>query len=110
MAIALQITDHWSDGKRIHVTGNLVITGNYPAGGDLIPFNNAAIKTGSGFVHCNIQGLGGYDYFSAPSTLTNNAKLRAIVSSTGVELAAGAYPAAITGNPPQFYAVFPKFI
>ena len=26
MAIALQITDHWSDGKRIHVTGNLVIT------------------------------------------------------------------------------------
>jgi hypothetical protein len=105
------IVDHWIDGKRLHVIGILVASGNYPAGGDAIPFNNPLIKTGMAPTWIEAQGMGGFNYIGVPGAFLSsppNAKLRCITSSTGVEVAAGAYPAGITANPIQFRAIFPR--
>jgi len=116
MPLALTITDHWSDGNRLHVTGTLTASGNYPANGEALPFNNPLIKSNSAPVWFTASGLGGYNYTVSglgtvlPSNPNPTTKLRALLSSTGVELAAGAYPAGITNNPVNFYAIFPKFI
>jgi hypothetical protein len=116
MSLTLSISDHWSDGKRIHVTGTLTASGNYPAGGDVIPFGNPLIKSNSAPVWAEAQGLGGYNYAVSPlgtvlpSNPTQIPKLRVFVDSTGAELTAGAYPAGLIAAPAQFYAIFPKFI
>ena len=116
MSLTLSITDHWSDGKRLHVVGTLTASSNYPAGGEALPLNNPLIKAGSAPVFVTANGLGGYDYtFSGlgtvlPANPNPTTKLRAVLSSTGVELAAGAYPAGITNNPINIYMIFPKFI
>jgi len=109
MSLTVNITDHWSDGKRIHVTGTLVPTGVYATGGDVIPLNLSAIKSASPPVFASAQGFG-YDYSIVLGTTLRNSKLRVTVTNTGVELAAGAYPAAMLANPPLFYGIFPKFI
>jgi hypothetical protein len=112
MALTLTITDHWSDTKRIHVVGTLTASGNYPAGGDVIPVNNPLIKSGSSPVFALAQGLGGFDYVvtSVPGVAPPAALLRVFTSSSGLELAAGAYPAGVTGNTVNFYGIFYKNI
>jgi hypothetical protein len=111
VALLLSVTDHWIDGKKVHVTGTLTASGNYPAGGDVIPFNtfnNPSIKTDKAPIWAEAVGLGGGDYFVSLGTTLANSKLRVITSSTGLELAAGAYPVTVTGNPMNFYAIFPR--
>lgn len=116
MSLTLTIADHWSDGKRLHVTGTITAAGNYPAGGDVIPFNNPSIKSNSAPVWAEVQGLGGFDYIISglgtvlPSNPNPIPKLRVITSSTGLELVAGAYPGGLIAAPASFYAIFPKFI
>ena len=109
MSLTLNITDHWSDGKRIHVTGTLVPAGVYATGGDVIPLNLPTIKSASPPVFATAEGFG-YDYLVVLGTTLSNSKLKVTVSSTGLELAAGAYPAAMLTNPIIFYGIFPKFI
>ena len=109
--LALKVVDHWIDGRRLHVVGVLTATGNYPAGGDVIPFNDPLIKTGMAPVWVEAQSIGGNDFVGVPGVFQStppNAKLRVIADVTGVELVAGAYPASVTGNPIQIYAIFPR--
>ena len=115
MALTVNIVDHWSDGKRIHVTGSLVPSGNYTTGGDTIPFNNPLIKTNSPPIMVMITltsptGDMTYIYcFKAGTTLANQ-KMK-VFTFAGGELTGGVgYPAAAIANPPAFYAIFPKFI
>lgn len=109
MSLTVNITDHWSDGKRIHVTGTLIPAGVYATGGDVIPLNLPTIKSASPPVFATAEGFG-YDYVIVLGTTLSNSKLKVTVSNTGLELAAGAYPATLLANPPLFYGIFPKFI
>ena len=109
--ITVNIKDHWSDTKRIIVAGTLIPSGNYPTGGDVVNFGLPLIKSNSAPVYFSAFGLTpAYDYLPGIGTNVNNSLLKVSVPNTGVELAAGTYPAAVTGDIIQFYAVLPKFI
>ena len=114
MSVAITIVDHWSDTKRIHVCGILTLTGNYTTGGDTVNFAAVPqIKAGSGPIVFSATGSGGYNYNGIPGGPTQipaSAKLQILSDSTGSELTAAAYPAGVTNNPANFYAIFPKFI
>ena len=109
MSLTLNVTDHWSDGKRIHVVGTLIPAGNYVAGGDNIPFNNPVIKSASAPVYVEVHGYTVYDYAVILGTDLNTNKLKVTVTNTGVELA-GAWPAVTIASPPAFHAIFKQFI
>jgi hypothetical protein len=59
-----------------------------------------------------MDGLAGYDYVFSPGSAMNNGKVKIFqqAASAGAfpELAAGSYPAAITGDTITFYGIFPK--
>lgn len=99
-------TDIDGSGNNFAYTAcRLVFSGSYVAGGDtvdLTPFQGflpsgalpiAAFVEGNG-PSTSQQGGGGYYVWIAGAALTNN-KVK-IFSSGGAELAAGAYPAAVT--------------
>ena len=113
MSLALTITDHWEDGKRVHVTGTLTGGGTYATGGDTVPFNNPLIKSGSAPIWFQAQ-VGSYNCVGLPGAFLStppNAKLQIFVDTSGLELAAGAYPAALqVAGAINFYAIFPKHI
>jgi|ERR1017187_10015957 hypothetical protein len=114
MSLTLNVVDHWSDGKRIHVTGTLIPSGSYTTGGDIIPFGNNAIKSSSAPIMVMITTLSPtgdvtYVYSYKAGTTRADQKLK-IFTFAGVELPAGAYPGAAIANPAAFYAIFPKFI
>lgn len=108
--ITVNISDHWSDGKRIHVVGTLTPSGNYVTGGDSLNFGLPLIKSNSAPTHVDADGLGAYSYAPVLGTTINNGKLKFITSTTGTELAAGAYPANALGDIIQFHGIFYKFI
>ena len=113
MPLALKVTDHWSDQKRVHVIGTLTASGSYPTGGDTVPLTDPLIKSNTSPVWFQAQGQGGYNYVGLPGALNSTpatAKLQAFADAGGTEVPAGAYPAGITSNPIKFYAIFPKFI
>ena len=115
MALTLNVVDHWSDGKRIHVTGTLLPSGSYTTGGDTIPFGNNIIKSSSAPIMVMISPIsptGDFTYFYLfkSGTTIANQKLKVFTNSGGTELPAGAYPGAAIANPAAFYAIFPKFI
>lgn len=91
----------------------LVFSGSYATGGDTLDFTNAGVNSavppgidiGGKVVRVSIDsnggaasqgGIGGYFQF-IPGTTLLNGKLK-VFSAAGVELAAGAYPAAVTGD------------
>ena len=106
MSIALTVTDHWSDTKRIHVVGTLAFSGNYATGGVAVSFADIKIKSASPPVYVAVSGLSKYLYLFNYAT----GKLKNIVPDTGVEVSAAAYPAGITGDTVTIYAIFPKFV
>lgn len=101
MALAMTVTDHWDDGKRLHVTGTLTASGSYSTGGDTLP-TNPAIKTTKNpvFVVVNM--------FSAYYAQQNGAKVK-FFTAAGAEVSAGAYPSDITEDTITFYAIYHKF-
>lgn len=115
MALAFTLIDTWDDGKRIHVAGTVAASGSYTTGGDsldlsqysIIPSTQAPIQ-GTGWM----DGLAGYDYVFSPGAAINSNKVRVFAQGTSAgafpELAAGAYPAAITGDTITLYAIFKK--
>jgi hypothetical protein len=109
MSLTLTVTDHWTDGKRIHVVFNLTPTGNYVALGDTINFGVSQIKSQSAPEFMVIQGqlLNTYLPVFGTNISTGN-KMKIIIA--GAELAAGAYPAGVTNDVIKGYAIFPKFI
>jgi len=113
MPLTLKVIDHWDDGKRLHVVGTLTASGSYPASGDPIPLSDPLIKSGSAPIFAVAQGMGGYRYVvqvgAFGSTAQPRATLRVFLDTTGLELAAGAYPAPLIAAPASLYAIFPKF-
>ncbi|HKS66887.1 MAG TPA: hypothetical protein VJR26_06585 [Candidatus Acidoferrales bacterium] len=115
MALAFTLIDTWDDGKRIHATGTITASGNYTAGGDTLDLSQfpAMASTQPPILGtARIDGLAGYDYVFSGGSALNNGKVKIFQQGTSAgafpELAAGAYPAAITGDTITFYGIFKK--
>ncbi|MGH9738840.1 MAG: hypothetical protein ACRD4X_09665 [Candidatus Acidiferrales bacterium] len=115
MALIFTLVDTWDDGKRVHVTGTVAASGSYSTGGDTLDLSQFPVIAST---QAPIQGtawmdgLAGYDYAFAPGAAQSGGKVKIFQqgSSAGAfpELAAGAYPAAITGDAITFYGIFKK--
>ncbi|MGH9776072.1 MAG: hypothetical protein ACRD50_14125 [Candidatus Acidiferrales bacterium] len=115
MALTFNLVDTWDDGQRIHVAGTLAASGNYSTGGDTIDLSQFAIIASTQppiLGTAWMDGLAGYDYvfFPGASITQNKVKIFQQGASAGAfpEIAAGAYPAAITGDTITFYGIFKK--
>jgi hypothetical protein len=115
MALTFTLVDTWDDGQRIHMAGTVTASGNYSTGGDTLDLSKAptlastqAPIQGTGWM----DGLAGYDYVFAPGAALNSGKVKifqqAATAGAFPELAAGAYPAAITSDTITFYGIFKK--
>jgi hypothetical protein len=117
MALTFNLVDTWDDGKRIHVSGTVAASGNYATGGDTLDLSQfplvAAVQppiNGTSWM----DGLAGYDYVFFPGAAMNSNKVKIFQqgASAGAfpEVAAGAYPAAITSDTITFYGIFKKLV
>ncbi len=117
MALTFSLVDTWDDGQRIHVGGAVVASGSYATGGDTLDLSQFPVIATT---HAPVQGtawmdgLAGYDYVFFPGSALNNGKVKIFQqgASAGAfpELAAGAYPGAITGDTITFYGIFKKLL
>ena len=108
MSLVAAVTNHWTDGKRIHVIGTITASGNYTTGGDTVSLALPQIKSNSAPLFVDVKGQAGYTYQFKPGTSMSNGLLGCY--SGGTETAAGAYPGGITGDIITFHAIFHKFI
>jgi hypothetical protein len=117
MALTFTLVDTWDDGLRIHVSGTVAASGNYTASGDTLDLSQAGIPAvtqppvqGTAWM----DGLAGYDYVFYPGAALNAGKVKIFQQGTSAgpfpELAAGAYPAAITSDTITFYGIFKKLL
>jgi hypothetical protein len=115
MALTFSLVDTWDDGKRIHVAGTVAPSGSYPTGGDTLDLSQFPVVAstqppiqGTAW----LDGLSGYDYVFNPGSAMNNGLVKIFQqgASAGAfpELAAGAYPSAITADTITFYGIFKK--
>ena len=115
MALTFSVVYTWDDGKRIHVSGTVAATGNYTSSGDMLDLSQVPLIAsdqppvqGTAW----LDGLAGYDYvfYPGPTMNANQVKILQQGSAAGAfpELAAGAYPAAITSDTITFYGFFKK--
>jgi hypothetical protein len=105
MALTFSVVDRWDDGKRIHVNGTVVATGNYTASGDTLDLSQVPLIVSD---QAPVQGtawtdgLAGYDYLFDPGAALNSNKVKIFRQGSAAgafpELAAGAYPGAITSD------------
>ncbi len=110
MALALTVTNHWDDGKRLHVVAGLTPSGNYAAGGDAIPLTSTDIKSRKAPIMAIPMGTGSAVYDYLVTINANVLVLKIVTRSTGTELAAGAYPAGILADLIGVYMIFHKFV
>lgn len=117
VAYVTTITNQWSDGQRLHVTGTIVMSGVYVANGDILNWQNA-IDARQGFIGIMtqnqpdmvfIQGIAGFVYVWTPANNKIKILTGAAAQAALTELAAGALPAGVTGDTITFYAIFKKF-
>lgn len=117
MALTFTLVDTWDDGKRVHVSGTVSASGSYTTGGDTLDLSQfpliAATQPpiqGTAWM----DGLAGYDYVFAPGSAMNSGKVKIFEQGTSAgafpELAAGAYPGAITTDTVTFYGIFKKLL
>jgi hypothetical protein len=115
MALTFTLVDSWDDGKRIHVSGTVLASGNYATNGDTLDLSQSPLVAStqppiSGTAW--MDGLAGYDYVFIPGAALNSNKVKIFQqgASAGAfpELAAGAYPGAITADTVTFYGIFKK--
>jgi len=115
MALTFTIVDTWDDGKRIHVAGTVAASGNYATGGDALDLSQSPLVAsdqppinGTAWM----DGLAGYDYVFLPGAAMNSCKVKIFQQGAAAgafpELAAGAYPGAISGDTITFYGIFKK--
>jgi hypothetical protein len=115
MALTFSVVDTWDDGKRIHVSGTVAATGNYTASGDTLDLSQVPLiasdqapAQGTAWM----DGLAGYDYVFYPGAAMNSNKVKIFQQGSAggafPELAAGAYPGAITSDTITFYGIFKK--
>ena|SRR5690348_13345639 len=117
MALTFTLVDTWDDGKRIHVTGTIAASGSYVSGGDTLDVSQARIMATSqppiqGTV--TVDGMSGYDFVFSPGAAMNNGKVKVFQQGAAAgafaEVAAGAYPGAITSDTITFYGIFKKLL
>ena len=115
--LTLTVTDHWSDGKRIHVIGQISIgAGDYVAGGLTLNFQSDLIKSNAVPTFVTILGQTYYTGSVAEDwlfryvngTTIANGKV-AIFTVPQTEIS-GAINASLVAEKIVVYAVFPKFI
>jgi hypothetical protein len=115
MAITFSLVDTWDDGKRVHVSGTIVASGNYTTSGDTLDLSEVPLIAsdqppvqGTAWM----DGLAGYDYVFYPGAAMNANKVKIFQQGASAgpfpELAAGAYPTAITADTITFYGIFKK--
>lgn len=103
MAATASVTKQWFDGKKLWVQLKVVLSGSYVSGGDVVSLVGLGIKSsqipfsydfqsGAGTA---AQALNSYTY--VPGTTQANGLIRCFIGAVA-ELAAGAYPAAATGD------------
>jgi hypothetical protein len=97
----------WSDGRRLHFVRKLVFSGSYVALGDALNLGLYSIKSATVPFYVNVYGQTAtpYAYRFVPGATLATCKLLVVNSTTGVELAAGAYPAGITGDTVTLYGI-----
>jgi hypothetical protein len=103
MSLSASKNDEWYDGKRYWVSLTITASGSYSTGGDtlniasLVKSAKVPIK---GFAQ--VEGQAGYQYCFVPGSDNTTHKVKIFQSGTASasfnELAAGAYPAGITGD------------
>ena len=115
MALTFMLVDTWDDGQRIHVAGTVAASGSYSTGGDTLDLSqNPIIASTQAPINGTawMDGLSGYDYVFYPGAARNSGKVKIFQqgASAGAfpELAAGAYPGAITSDTITFYGIFKK--
>ncbi len=106
------------------VSGVLILTGNYPTGGDTVDFTagvaDPALVGGAGPFIDSSLAVENFDAWSQGGNLANgffpvvgttqkNCKLK-IVSAFNTELNAGAYPAALLADNIAFMAIFSNLL
>jgi hypothetical protein len=115
MALTFNLIDTWDDGQRIHASGTVAASGNYSTGGDTLDLSQFPIIASTqppiqGTVW--LDGLAGYDYVFSPGSALNSGKVKIFEQGTSAgafpEIAAGAYPSAITGDTITLYGIFKK--
>jgi hypothetical protein len=115
MALTFSLVDTWDAGKRIHVSGTVAATGSYTTGGDTLDLSQVPVIAstqppiqGTAWM----DGLAGYDYIFSPGAAMNANKVKVFAQGAAAgafpELAAGAYPGAITADTITFYGIFKK--
>jgi hypothetical protein len=112
MPLAITITSIDAGADNIFVFGTLTASGSYTTGGDTLDFTTAGTQIPASKVPVQawVGGSTGDSYGWLKGTALNNQKVK-ISTASGTELAAGAYPARITGDTSiQFEAVFSKLI
>jgi hypothetical protein len=121
--LQVSITKVIADGQNCRVSFNLIPSGNYVAGGDIVDFTKAVqdpaffgtvpyIPSDQGPIDFDVWDAGGNianGVFPVAGSTQSNNKVK-FTSAFNTELAAGAYPAAITGTKLQGEAVFNKNI
>jgi hypothetical protein len=123
MAIAVAVTGVDNTQKQLIVDGTLTLSGNYVAHGDAIDLTGIDLIK-SQLPPTRIQvyeqpaagaSASGYVLVGVPGAAQNNGVLQvfetgAAASDPLSELAAGAYPAGLTGAVIKFTAWFPSFV
>ena len=114
MALAINITSIDSGENNLYIFGLLTASGNYASGGDTLDFTTVANQIGASQAPLQVW-VGGstgdsYGFIRAASPTLANGKIK-INTASNTELAAGAYPARITGDANiQIEAVFSKLL
>lgn len=103
MAATVTIVKQWWDGKKLWVQANIALSGSYVQGGDTVNLTGLGIKSSQAPFAVDVVSTAGTAaqaanlYQWVPGTTQANGKLRCFIGAV-TELAAGAYPAAATGD------------
>lgn len=113
ITIALQSTNVDSSASNlVYALATLNFTGNYPLGGDTLDFTQVASLLPSTTVlqaFAESQNGGAGYYVAVIGTALNNWKLKCFTGG-GVEIPAGAYPAAVASDIVQLMITARKFL
>ncbi|SRR6266702_1279031 len=109
MSLTLTVTQHWDDGKRLHVIGTVAATGNYVTGGVALDLSDFKIKDPSVPLFVLITGKNGYSYSYIPGTTRANGLVK-VNTTAATELTQAAFPAGVTGDSINLYAIFHKLV
>jgi len=114
MALAINITNLDTGKDDVYIFGTLSASGSYSSGGDTLDFTTVANQIGASQAPVQVWVAGttgdNYGFVRAALPTLANGKIK-INTASNTELAAGAYPARITGDTNiQIEAVFSKLI